>query len=333
VVDDDPLVLRVFADFISSLGHQAETAADGEEGWAAFERSSPPFDLVLTDLRMPRLDGMGFLRRLRARDHRVGVLIITAVHDVGSALEAMQSGAYDYILKPVDFAHLRLTLCKAFDRSRVVALLEDYQVELDREMAEQVGRSHGRALETVASLVDVLEAKDAFFQGHCRRVGMFSHWVMVEMGFTPALRAQVSVAARFHDLGKLILGGDWLNHPGPLAEKETDIIRQHSRRGVDALRDVLEKEQLDMVLHHHERWDGTGYPAGLAGHRIPLGARVVSLGDSFDAMISLRPFRASRGWREALDEIQRCSGIQFDPGLAIHFLSAVRGRLEESPVS
>ncbi len=329
VVDDDPLVLRVLADFVTSLGYETVTARDGEEGWAAFESASPPFDLLLTDLRMPVLDGLGLLRRVRGRDPQVGVLMITAVDDVGSALDAIQAGAYEYVPKPVDFAQLRLTLRKAFDRGRVVSLLEEYQIELDREMAEQVGRSQCRALETVASLVDVLEAKDTFTHGHCRRVGMFSHWLMEEMGFTPALRSQVSIAARFHDLGKLIIGGDWLNHPGPLAENELSLLHQHGSRGVEALREVLEKDQLEVVLHHHERWDGKGYPGRISGHRIPLGARVVCIGDSFDAMISLRPFRTSRGWLDALDEIDRCSGTQFDPGLTLHFLSAVRRRLGE----
>jgi putative two-component system response regulator len=325
LVDDDPFVVRVLTESLGNQGFAVQSAPSAA-GALDLLAAAPPFDLVLSDIRMPGMSGMELLRLLR-RDHPdTGVVMVTGVDDLGTALEAVRLGASDYLVKPVVLEDLPRTLERACEKNRLLRLLAGFSPP--RKGTESAGEEV--ALESVVALVDGLEERDTFSGGHCRRVALYSDWLVEGMGLTPAMRGKITLAARLHDLGRLLVGGDWLNTPGPLRERERQLILRHSEQGAEALREVLGAEPLACVRFHHERWDGGGYPDGLAGHRIPVGARVIALADAFDAMTSNRSFRALRTPGEALAEISSCAGSQFDPALVPLFHRKVAERIADA---
>jgi response regulator RpfG family c-di-GMP phosphodiesterase len=326
VVDDDDLLRAIMLDSLRLHGFEAEAAASGP-GALALLAQGTTFDLILSDLNMPEMDGIELLHAARQSHPGTGFIMVTSVDDVGTAIDAIRFGAYDYLVKPVDLEGLPLILAKALEKNRLVRELERSRAALEGQL--RVGGEEGSAggIEAVANLVDILESKDTYSDGHCRRVGMYAAWLAEELGFTAESRRRVLCSARVHDLGKLLISGPWLNHPGPLGAKEMGILREHPRRGVDALKGVLSLEELGFVGSHHEWWDGKGYPGGIAGALIPLGARIIGVADALDAMTSQRSFRASLLREEALAELSRCAGGQFDPALVPPFIAAVRRRL------
>lgn len=318
VVDDDRLIGELVAGILSPHGFQVESAGTGEAALALM-RERPPFDILLTDLHMPGMNGLALLETVRRLHPTVGVIVVTAKDDAVTAVEAIRLGAFDYLTKPLSQDDLPDILAKAMEKRHLLEVAAGHGGPFEE----------GTPVDGVASLVDVLEAKDTYSEGHCKRVGMYSRWLVDEIGLASAVGAGIVRAARVHDLGKLLIGGPWLNSAAPLTPRDIEVLREHSRRGVEALREVLSPVELTYVASHHERWDGQGYPKGISGHRIPLGARVIGIADAYDAMTSRRSFRESRLRVEALAEIEACAGTQFDPHLVPPFLAVVRRRLGE----
>jgi len=288
-----------------------------------------PVDLVLSDMVMPELDGLSFVDWLRKAEPEIPVIMVTAMHDLSTALEAIRRGAYDYILKPFEKDQLYLSVRRALEHRQLILENRNYQRNLEQLVEDRTAQLKGALEQLERSYDDTLEAlggaldlKDAETEGHCKRVTAFTIAIAKAMKVEPTLLPQIARAAFLHDIGKMAIPDNILRKPGPLTEEEREVMRSHCEIGYNMVTRIpFLREAAEIVLSHQEYFDGTGYPRGLRGEQIPLGARIFAVADALDAMISDRPYRKALPLSHAQDEIQRCSGTQFDPKVVEVFLS------------
>jgi len=304
---------------LESKGYRCTAVSNGRAAQEQVKKTTP--DLVLSDMIMPEMDGIKLLDWLREYDPEIPVIMVTAIHDISTALEAIRRGAYDYILKPFEKDQLFLGVGRALQHRRLVAENRSYQLQLEHQVEErtaeltrtldQLERSYDDTLEALGSALDL---KDAETEGHCQRVTAFTISIAKAMPVPNHYLAILARAAFLHDIGKMAIPDGILRKPGPLTDDEKQIMRKHCQIGYDMLiRIPFLREAAEIVLAHQEFYDGTGYPRGLKGDQIPLGARIFTIADSLDAMISDRPYRRALPMSHAREEIRRCSGTQFDP--------------------
>ncbi|NTU60317.1 MAG: response regulator, partial [Deltaproteobacteria bacterium] len=446
-------------------GYQVETAGDGKEAWQKFQ--TDPFELVVTDLKMPEMGGLDLLRRIQETRGSALVVIMTGFATVETAIEALKIGAFDYILKPFKVGELLKIVQRAMDRVRleaenlqlkeqlslvrlseavasslsldeVLSIVVDAalkEVEADgvellfrppgsREFSQRLGVSaHGpfprvlgdvellekrlgdlphvqlgegelpafldacavspvrtllsvplrrgaeilgvlnaysskarrgflpreeKALyvlgdraatslenallyadmentfrQTIQGLALALDTKDSYTHGHSENVTHLCDITAEVMGLDGGFRAMLQQAGVLHDIGKIGIASSILNKPGKLTDEEYEIIKSHPRLGRRILEPIsFLKGVVPVVYHHHERWDGRGYPDGLGGEEIPLGARIMLVADTYDAMTSDRAYRKGLSHQVAVEELERCCGTQFDPQCVEAFLQA-----------
>lgn len=307
-------------------GYDCVEAANGEEAIAQLERH--PVLLVMSDLRMPKMDGIELLRRIRARWPDVAVVMITAVSDVDVAVSCLAIGAMDYLTKPFHLEEVRARVAQALEKRRLVMENRGYQESLQAKVAVQARRLEELFLASIQSLAQVLELKDPYTRGHSIRVSDYSSVIARELGVEGEMLRQVELGGHVHDIGKIGVREEVLNKPGKLTDAEYEHIMTHPVVGWRILAPLLADTPaaLNIVRSHHERYDGRGIPDRLVGTAIPIEARIAAAADAFDAMTSDRPYRPD-GLRldEAVAEIVRCSGTQFDPDVVAAFLRAVEG--------
>jgi putative nucleotidyltransferase with HDIG domain len=327
VVDDEEAIREVISTLLDAQGFRCTTCVNGKVGLEGFRKDS--YDLVLSDIVMPEMDGLKLLAELRMADPDVPAIMVTAMHDISIALEAIRAGAYDYILKPFEKDQLYLSVRRALEHRRLVMENRTYQSDLEQLVAERT-RQLSIALQdleqsydyTLEALGGALDAKDAETEGHCQRVTAFTITIAKAMGVDNSLLRQIARGAFLHDIGKMGVPDQILRKPGPLTAEEREIMRRHCDIGFAVLERIpFLKEAAEIVLAHQEFFDGTGYPRGLKGGQIPLGARIFAVADTLDAMISDRPYRKALPISAARDEIRRFSGTQFDPQVVKVFLA------------
>jgi putative nucleotidyltransferase with HDIG domain len=327
VVDDEEAIREVISTLLDAQGFRCTTCVNGKVGLETFRKDS--YDLVLSDIVMPEMDGLKLLAELRMADPDVPAIMVTAMHDISIALEAIRAGAYDYILKPFEKDQLYLSVRRALEHRRLVMENRTYQSDLEQLVAERT-RQLSIALQdleqsydyTLEALGGALDAKDAETEGHCQRVTAFTITIAKAMGVDNSLLRQIARGAFLHDIGKMGVPDQILRKPGPLTAEEREIMRRHCDIGFAVLERIpFLKEAAEIVLAHQEFFDGTGYPRGLKGEQIPLGARIFAVADTLDAMISDRPYRKALPISAARDEIRRFSGTQFDPQVVKVFLA------------
>jgi putative two-component system response regulator len=300
-------------------------AENGEAAIAELERQ--PVTLVMSDLRMPKADGMALLRQVRSRWPDTAVVMITAVADVEVAVRCLSMGAMDYLTKPFHLEEVRARVAQALEKRRLVLENRGYQESLREKVAIQARRLEELFLASVQSLAEALEVKDPYTRGHSIRVSHYSVAIAREMGLGGELLRRIELGGHVHDIGKIGVREDLLNKPGKLTSEEYEHIMTHPIVGWRILAPLLADtpEALAIVRSHHEWFDGRGIPDQLAGTSIPLEARIVAAADCFDAMTSDRPYRPGLSSDDALAEIVRCSGTQFDPEVVTAMLAAVNG--------
>ena len=295
-------------------------AVDG--GQAALETlDQENFDLVISDIRMPDISGIDLLAEIKRRVPETEVVMITAYASVETAAHALRFGAMDYLIKPFKADAVKETVEKGLERSRQKRNLQHKMEELElanRTLEEEIEQAYQNIqkhyLETVRSLVSAVDAKDAYTKGHQERVAMFSMLLGTELELSARDLGVLQQAAMLHDIGKIGIREQVLLKEGPLTTEEFEMIKKHPLIGskilspVESLKDVIQ-----LVIHHHERYDGKGYPRGLAGEEIPLGARIIYVADAVDAMLSNRPYAAAKSTEEVRQELRRNKGTQFDP--------------------
>jgi putative nucleotidyltransferase with HDIG domain len=327
VVDDEEAIREVVSTMLESKGYHCTAVQNGRVAQEEVKKVTP--DLVLSDMIMPEMDGLKFLEWMRQYDPEVPVIMVTAIHDISTALEAIRRGAYDYILKPFEKDQLFLGVGRALQHRRLIIENRSYQSNLEQlveertaqltSAIEQLEQSYDDTLEALGSALDL---KDAETEGHCQRVTAFCISIAKEMPVPPPYLAILARAAFLHDIGKMAIPDSILRKPGPLDDAEKKKMREHCEIGNNMLiRIPFLRDAAEIVLAHQEFYDGSGYPRGLKGEQIPLGARIFTIADSLDAMISDRPYRRALPMSHAREEIQRCSGSQFDPRVVEVFMS------------
>src|ERR1700686_962422 len=296
VVDDEETIREIVSSMLTTAGYKCRQAASGMEALALLE-SGEEFELMLSDLMMADLDGIGLLERTKERYPDMPVVMVTAVHDISVALAAIRNGAYDYLLKPFEREQLLATVRRALENRHLKMQNRDYQTGLERMVearTEQLQkamadleRSYGMTLEALGGALDL---KDAETEGHSRRVTVFTIAIARAMGIPKDQIAVIARGAFLHDIGKMAIPDDILRKPGKLTDDEMAIMKEHCYRGYKIISRIpFLTEAAEIVYAHQERFDGLGYPRGLKGEEIPLGARIFSIADPLDAMRSARP--------------------------------------------
>jgi response regulator RpfG family c-di-GMP phosphodiesterase len=341
-VDDEPGLCRAFARLFVGSDVLVSTVASPEEALALLERET--FDVIVSDLRMPGMSGLELLATARRRAPEARRLLVSGYADFESALDAINEVGIDRLLtKPWENEEVRGAIEGALELARLQRENVRVTAELRRrtEDLECVNQRLDALVEERTSnlldgLVSALDLRDSETQWHSRRVGRYARRLARELGIDGRELDDIERGATLHDIGKIGVRDAVLLKPGPLDDKEWAEMRRHPALGYDILKGIgfLERARL-IPLHHQERFDGTGYPQGLAGEAICAGARVFAVVDTYDAITSDRPYRKCRTYEVARQEIEKFSGTQFDPTVVVAWLrisqaewDAIREELE-----
>jgi len=326
VVDDELQIRVMLGATLERQGYQVQLAASGREALAALELNV--FELVLTDIVMQDVNGIALLEKIHVQYPSLPVVMVTAIHDIGVAIDSMRRGAYDYLLKPFQREHLLKTVQRALDHRLALEETQNYQQSLEqmvrartemlRHAMEDLEHSYDITLE---ALGDALDLKDSETEGHSKRVTAYTIALARAMGIPPAEIKVIARGAFLHDIGKMAIPDEILRKPGKLTIEEQDVMREHCTRGYHMLRKIpFLAGAAEIVFCHQEHFDGTGYPSGLRGNEIPIGARIFAVADTLDAITSDRPYRQANSFDAARAEILRCSNTQFDSAVVEVFL-------------
>ena len=307
-------------------GYDVELASSGHEALDILDAG--PFDLVLTDIVMQDGNGIYLLDRIHGKLPNLPVVMVSAVHDISVAIDAMRRGAYDYLLKPFECEHLVAIVVRALEHRHALQESQNYQQNLEevvrartemlRQAMEDLEHSYDVTLE---ALGDALDLKDSETEGHSKRVTAYTIALARAMGISPAEIKVIARGAFLHDIGKMAIPDEILRKPAALTPEEQEIMREHCTRGFNILRKIpFLSEAAEIVYAHQEHYDGSGYPQGVKGGEIPVGARIFAVADTLDAITSDRPYRKASTFDAARQEILRCSGTQFDPSVVEVFL-------------
>jgi cyclic di-GMP phosphodiesterase len=327
VVDDEEAIREIVASMLSSAGYACKQAGSGMEALAVLN-SGEEFELMLSDLMMADLDGIGLLERTKERYPDMPVVMVTAVHDISVALAAIRNGAYDYLLKPFERDQLLATVSRALENRRLKLENRTYQsnleslVEARTDQLQAAMSSLERSYDiTLEALGDALDLKDAETEGHSRRVTAFTIAIAKAMGLPHEQIPIIARGAFLHDIGKMAIPDAILRKPGKLNADEVTTMQEHCYKGYQIVKKIpFLAEACEIIYSHQERYDGSGYPRGLKGREIPLGARIFSIADTLDAIMSDRPYRPKQPFHAAKAEIEKWSGRQFDPEVVRVFL-------------
>ncbi len=327
VVDDEETIREIVCSMLTTANYKCRQAASGMEALALLE-SGEEFELMLSDLMMANLDGIGLLEKTKERFPEMPVVMVTAVHDISVALAAIRNGAYDYLLKPFEREQLLATVRRALENRRLKLENRAYQTSLESLVAARTEQLRKAIVDlersydiTLEALGDALDKKDAETEGHSKRVTAFTIAIARAMGLSKDQIAVIARGAFLHDIGKMAIPDAILRKPGKLTPDEILIMQEHCYHGYEILKKIpFLGEAAEIVYAHQERYDGTGYPRGLKGEQIPLGARMFSVADTLDAITSDRPYRPAQSLTAARIEIEKWSGKQFDPAVVKVFL-------------
>jgi len=348
-VEDEPNMREFLKGFFEKQNYEVYAASNGEEALNLIRNSRP--HLVFLDIGLPGMSGIDVLARIKEFDNTIKVIMVTAVHDKQKIEESTRLGASDYVIKPFSFEYLeKVALGKVHtqlfeDLRKEVHEKELLYKELEKK-ADELEKAYGKlaqtAVQALYALAKALEARDPYTHGHSESVTRYATWIGEKLRGKPGWEDDTVNSLKvlqngglLHDLGKIGIIDGILNKPGKLTEEEWAKVKEHPGKGAHILEGVEEfKEYALVARHHHERWDGKGYPDGLKGKYIPSGARIMAVADAYDAMTSDRPYRKAVPPIEAAKELLKCKGTQFDPEAVDAFMIALkeRGILSEEDV-
>ncbi len=328
VVDDEVTSRCTVAALLESSGYAPTTTQSAEEAMARLQQD-PDYDLVLSDIMMPGTDGLTLLDHICADYPGMPVVMLSAITDTFVVTNAFRRGAIDYLTKPFEHAELESIVMRAVEHGRLRKQNTVYRHNLESIVSTRTGRlrSTMQDLErsydiTLEAMGDALDLRDAETEGHSRRVTAYTIALAQAMGVEADDLRIIARGAFLHDIGKISIPDSILLKPGKLSKEEMAIMKQHCERGYEMVRKIpFLREAAEIVYSHQERFDGAGYPRGLRGEEIPLGARIFAIADSLDAMTSDRPYRKGTTFATATEEILRCAGKQFDPHIVEVFLA------------
>jgi putative nucleotidyltransferase with HDIG domain len=327
IVDDDENVRKIVAALLTDEGYETITASGAEEALTILDHTA--FALVISDIKMPEKDGLWLLNALRKMHPETAMIMMTGYGQVDTAVQALKYGASDYLTKPVRVNQLSASVMRALDRRRLELENKAYQEGLEGAVREKTRELERAYLEinatytlTLEALVTALDARECETGNHSQRVVRTTLAIADRMGINGEEREHIARGALLHDIGKIGVPDHVLLKPGRLTEDEWVDMRKHPEIGARILSGIKFLEPAaEIVLAHQERWDGDGYPRGLKGEEIPVGARIFAVADALDAITSDRPYRRGRSLQYAREEIHRHAGTQFDPLVVEHFLA------------
>jgi len=344
VVDDNDANRDMLSRRLERLGHRVATAVDG---YHALEiMSNTAFDLVLLDVMMPRLDGYGTLSRIKSDPVlcHIPVIMISALDDISAIVRCIEMGAEDYVPKPFDPVLLRARIGASLEKKRLRdqeavyrKQIEEYNLHLEDRVREQVSNITLAQMETIFALSKLAESRDPETGAHLERVREYSRLLAISLEKTDKYARIIDndfiqnlfIASPLHDIGKVGIPDHILLKPGRYTDEEFDILKTHSAMGADTLRAVNKKNKnntfvkigIEIAESHHEKWDGTGYPYGLAGEAIPLSARIIALADVYDALRTKRCYKEPFSHEKSKAIILEGNGKHFDPDVMACFLA------------
>jgi len=322
VVDDEEFLRFIVRERLEQSGYIVDEACDGDDALGKLGNGNAPYDVLLTDIRMPGMDGIALLGEWGKRCPATAGIVMSASTELDTAVSALKMGACDYITKPFNGDVLLITIENALRKKDLERQLADYRSNLERKVREQTDVINLMYVRSIDAMINALEAKDFYTRGHAHRVTVYSVATAREMGLPEAEVEDLRRASVLHDLGKIGVREVVLNKPGRLTEAEFGEIVRHPEISVSILEPIpFFRPLLPAILHHHEQFDGSGYPGRLSGDRIPLASRIMAIADTFDAMTSTRAYRTALPVDAATAEIRRCSGAQFDPDIVPYFLA------------
>jgi putative two-component system response regulator len=341
VVDDEEVIREVLVEKLSGAGYSCGAASNSAEALSKL-RNGDGYSLVLTDIDMPGQNGLSLLKEIRKTLPDIDVVMVTGAVDIDTAIHSMRMGASDYLTKPFNLDEVVLIVERTLEKRRLIRENREYQLSLERkvdertreltrksEEVERLYRELKTAFEqirgtydtTLEALMEALDTRDTETQGHSRRVSEYTVAVARRMGVVEPDLTQMRWGGLLHDVGKIGVPDAILRKPGPLTAEEWVEMRRHPELGRRILANIRFLEgAVPIVYCHQERFDGTGYPRGLKGEQIPLGARIFAVVDTLDAMTMNRPYRKGLPYERAREEVIRFSGVQFDPHVVEAFL-------------
>jgi cyclic di-GMP phosphodiesterase len=328
IVDDDAQVREVLHQIFLSANYRCVLAANGKDGLQVFRNARPP--LIVTDLKMPVMDGIALLDGIRREDGDAAVIVLTGAPDVKTAIDSLKLGAYDFIMKPVNVDELLFAAERALERRQLLIERREYHELLERRVEEATRSLQEAYRATLEALGSALDSRDVGTEAHSRRVHGYALATAREYGMAEADIPDLEHGVLLHDIGKIGIPDAILLKPGRLTPEEWQTMRRHPEIGKRLIEGIaFLRGAVPIVYCHHEKWDGSGYPRGLKGDDIPLGARIFSVVDAFDAMTFDRPYSKAIPFDVAQAEIKRCAGSHFDPAVVEAFLRVPDALLEE----
>jgi cyclic di-GMP phosphodiesterase len=326
-VDDEISAARLLSIILGPPSFHCATAQSAEEALEALQHER--FDAVISDLQMPGISGMELLTQVRSLYPRLVFLVSTGVDDVDVGVQAMRCGADDYLVKPLREGAVVVSLERAMRKRKLEQQVENYRVHLEEMVGErtrqlqaalqQIEQSYGDTLQALGAAIDLRDSETA---GHSRRVCRYSLEIAGAMGWSDQQLETLARGAYLHDIGKLGIPDGILLKPGPLTPDERQLMQRHVQIGFDLVKDIpFLADAAEIVLTHHERFDGGGYPRGLKGEEILPGSRIFSVADTLDAITSDRPYRRASSFESGREIIRQLAGSQFDPEVVKTFLN------------
>ena len=317
-VDDEAGIRKLLRRRLSREGYRCEEAGSAEQALNILAAS--PISLVILDIKLPDKSGMELLPEIKMGYPDTAVVMVTVLSEMSVAVQCLRQGADDYICKPFNLDEVSLSVQRALERRDLQLKLKGYQHYLEERVEEQTLEIRKLSLGAIESLVFALEAKDKYTGGHSRRVAKMALALGNELGLSPDHMEDLRWGSLLHDVGKIAVDQEIQDKPDRLTDEEYEHIMIHAHVGAGIVQPVVNDRVVKTIEHHHDYYDGSGLLHALAGNDIPLAARILTVADAFDAMTSDRPYRPAMSSREAMDEIERCAGTQFDPAVVAALL-------------
>jgi putative two-component system response regulator len=338
VVDDESTIRLALSRFLRTRGFHVDVA---DSGSAALETlAHERFALMLCDLRMPGLSGLEVVPRALQLDEDLGIIMLTAVNDASSATDALSSGAFDYLTKPVELPDLQAAVERALvrrtrnrERKSIDRLIREEVAIRTAQLEREKGALRDLTVSVAETLINAMEAKDLYLRGHSHRVAELAAAIAAELGESEQVVTQIHTAGRLHDVGKIGIREAILNKNGPLSAEEFAHVKDHVRIGLEILQPLQHLgDALLFIRDHHEHWDGTGYPHGRAAEAITIGGRVLTAADAFDALTSKRAYRDPMTAQTTLDYLRTQVHRLLDPRVYEALVAVIqRGEVEGIP--
>jgi len=327
VVDDESTACKLLSLILGPPTFHCTTASNGEEALVALRLEQ--FDAVISDLQMPGISGMELLAEVRRCYPHLAFLVTTGVDDVDVGVQAMRCGADDYLVKPLHDSAVLASIESELHKRELEQQVENYRQHLEEMVSQRTGQLQSALQQIKRGYEDTLQALGAAIDlrddetgGHSRRVCRYSLEIARAMGWPDKQLENLARGAYLHDIGKLGIPDGILLKPGPLTEGERKFMQTHVQIGFDVVKDIpFLADAAEIILTHHERYDGRGYPRGLKGEEILLGARIFSVVDTLDAITSDRPYQRASTFESARETIRNLAGTQFDPHVVSVFLN------------